>query len=242
MWFYVWELQTRGALHIHMALSGLQQIELLSLGNAIRDKWFDVLEDISRKSGIDLWLRQGGRGRNDRRDALKANRVAEVSKGLSNYFAKYCSKQATKSVGFGKRAPSPPARWWGMCRRLSQEIKKERLNVRITGISETEIAGMLSAIDNLFRGHSPVVSYRYDFELSFSTGGVSVHQGYGWRQISYYSDLDFDKLSVWLPQTLNYLVRECSDAVIEGDIAWLLHTTVEYRSMQRSMQPCSMSA
>lgn len=223
-WFYVWELQKRGALHIHMALSGEPQSALLRVGRKVRKLWFRLLEEVGGKSGANMFLRRGGRGNNTYRQFLKGNRVAPIKKSLAAYFAKYVSKGAGGSSKEKVEHRYYPARWWGISRKLLQRVKDERLVVRFSGVSEQEIVGLLSSALGWVRRYNPVRNCGYGFDVSYGEGSHRKQVGYGERFISWFSDSDFDLLQVWLPQLLRYLFAQCSNAVIEGQTDWALHT------------------
>ena len=223
-WFYVWELQKRGALHIHMALSGDVQAKLLRIGRKIRDTWFRVLEEIGRKSGADMFLKGRGYGRNTYKEFLKGNRAAEVRKSLAAYFAKYVSKAAGKEANKRIVHSYPPARWWGISRKLLKRVKEQRLNVRFTCVSESELVELLSIAEGFVRRHNPLRSVTYSFEVSHGEGGTAKAVGFGQRFVYWFDDSAFSSVEVWLPQCLRFLSKYCSNAVIEGDIDWALHT------------------
>lgn len=220
-YFYVWEVQKRGALHIHMALSGAGNAELLRLGRKVRKCWYRVLEEIGRKSSTDPFARGKGYGRNTYREFLKGNRVAEIKSSLAAYFAKYVSKGKTKSAGQGGSKIYPPSRWWGISRSLLSKVKKERLNVRFTCLSENQCVELLSIVQSFIRRHSPIRCTGYSFEVSYGNEGRSRAVGIGARWLYWFADESFSSIEVWLPQLLRYLRQYCSNAVIQGDIGWM---------------------
>lgn len=223
-WFYVWELQARGALHIHLAICGDTQERLLQLGRKVRKLWFRLMEEVGKFEATDMFIRRGGFGRNTYRQFLKGNHVAEVRKSLAAYFAKYLSKGATGKKDKKIVHPYHPARWWGISRTLLKAVKKERLSVKFTGLSESALAELLVVAENQLRRYSPVRGVDYSFEVSYGRDGSRKIVGFGQRFIYWFADSDFDELTCWLPQLLRYLKALCSNAVIEGDISWALHT------------------
>lgn len=223
-WFYVWELQKRGALHLHMALSGLPNRELLQVGREVRKTWFRVLEEIGRREGADMFLRGSGYGRNTYKQFLKGNRVAEIQKSLAAYFAKYVSKAGSGKATEALKGAYPPSRWWGISRKLLRKVKEERLNVRFTCVSEEELVNLLSIAEGFVRRHNPVRGVEYSFELSHGEGCAAKAVGFGQRFVYWFDDTAFSSLQVWLPQLLRFLSKYCSNAVIEGDTDWALHT------------------
>lgn len=223
-WFYVWELQKRGALHLHMALSGVCQRTLLSTGRKVRETWYRLLGEIGVKQGTDLFLSGKGYRRNTYEDFLKGNRVAEIRKSLAAYFAKYVSKNAGGKTKEGEVKGYPPSRWWGISRSLLRKVKEERLNVRITCVSERELTGLLASAIGFIRRYDITRHTSYSFEVSYGKEGNRKQVGFGQRFIYWVADSSYGELGVWVPQLLRYLKAQCSNAVIEGDIDWALHT------------------
>lgn len=223
-WFYVWEVQKRGALHLHMALSGASTQELLRAGRAVRKTWFRVLADIGAKSGANMFLRRGGRGNNTYKEFLKGNRVAEIRKSLAAYFAKYVSKEAKSNVSGSVVHSYPPSRWWGISRSLLKKVKGERLNVRITNLSEEQCVELLSMAEAFCRRHAPIRGTGYSFEVSYGDKANARPVGIGARWLYWFSDESFAQIEVWLPQFIRFLakycINECSNAVIEGTTSW----------------------
>ena len=62
-WFFVWEHQRRGALHLHLcAGSPGNGGELEQLLLQVKDKFYQVLSELSDKEGIDMFARRGFQG------------------------------------------------------------------------------------------------------------------------------------------------------------------------------------
>ncbi len=97
-WFFVWEHQKRGALHMHwcLAVKGNRKIANL-LGLEIRSKWFELLEELSVKTGIDLFKKRGFSGTWRHSPEKWQARVTRVRKSVAAYFSKYCSKNVGTS-------------------------------------------------------------------------------------------------------------------------------------------------
>lgn len=223
-WFYVWELQRRGALHLHLALSGVPEPELLRVGREIRKCWFRVLEEIGRRASTNMFIRRGGRGNNTYRQFLKGNRVAPIRKSLAAYFAKYVSKGAGRKTEEKVVHWFAPARWWGISRNLLKKVKDERLSVRITNVSEDELANLLATAIGYLGRYTATRYTSYSFDVSYGEGANRKQVGFGQRFISWFPDAEFCQIGVWLPQVLRFLMHQCSNAVVQGDTRWTLHT------------------
>lgn len=150
--FYCWELQRRGALHLHYAVVVTEQSVRRRIIDGFAGQWYRILERISDESGVDLFGRSGGgtwRGQPERCQFY----AQEVEKSVAAYLSKYCSKDAGK-VADGVRA-YPPTRWWGVsrplqefCRELSGKYHREaRYRGRLMAIFE-DVFHILSSAAN----------------------------------------------------------------------------------------------
>lgn len=121
---YVWEVQKRGAPHLHYML----RLPYGSNGSAfkeeVRAEWRKILLDVSEQCGIDLFQRKAGGTWKD--DATKpVIDVRSVWGNCGSYLAKYLSKQQTKSGG---SQPWRPGRWWGVSSPLRELVKAYRFD------------------------------------------------------------------------------------------------------------------
>jgi hypothetical protein len=233
-WFYVWELQRRGALHMHLCITTQSPERSLQLGEVVVEQWKKVLDDIRHKSGVDLFLHKAGD-----RCTIKAywqNDVQQCQRSVAAYFAKYASKktQSAKKGFNGKAVEHPyyPSRWWGCQRLLRQDIEAERFSLRIEGLEEDTVANALILADNWCNGHCPIKTYRYDFDLRYVVNGETRTLGYGERSIAYFDDGDFTHVCNDLYQLARYLVHLCNGAYVQCNRMSALQTPVAMWSMQ----------
>lgn len=59
-WFYVWELQERGALHLHFAIGASTLHDAVQLAEQIEFRWFELLLELRDKTDVDCF--DTGRG------------------------------------------------------------------------------------------------------------------------------------------------------------------------------------
>lgn len=233
-WFYVWELQKRGALHMHLCITSKSPEQSLHLGWLIVDKWKEVLADVRCKSGVDLFLHSSGNRCTIKR--LWQNDVQQCKRSIAAYFSKYASKetQSAKKGFDGKAVKHPyyPSRWWGCQRQLRQEIEQERFKVRLEGVTENEVCQALALIDNWCNAHNPIMRYRYDFELSYVSNFQHRPLGYGERHVVYFNDDDFAHVCNDIVQLSSYLVHVCNSPYLRCNRISALHTPVKMWSMQ----------
>ena len=140
-WFFVWEHQKRGALHQHWCIAIKDQPMLTDyVCRLLKAKWFELLMELSDKSGVDLFRRKGFTGSWRNRPDVWQSSVNPVRKSVAAYFSKYMSKNLETSkynkarkAARDKRRGTPeagvegamvlslcPSRYWG----CSQSIRK----------------------------------------------------------------------------------------------------------------------
>lgn len=134
--FYVWELQGRGALHIHYCLWVPDPIARSYILKEFRNQWVRLIRSVGKQAGVDMFARQGGGSWRDRPDVVQAY-AQTVRKSVGAYLAKYTSKSAGK--GFGGFHPK---RWWGVSRPMSAAIAERTETYRLDYIKESVAQGI----------------------------------------------------------------------------------------------------
>jgi len=135
-WVYVWEWQTRGALHLHMAIGNNNVLALRKLERGWHQYVYKMWTTVSRLSGVDCFKRSGGGTWAGMAGALRSN-CEPVRKSVKRYMAKYLSKGAqgrrcdpvtgeVSMVAAGEPACSP-ARWWGQSAAILAAARLARL-------------------------------------------------------------------------------------------------------------------
>lgn len=126
--FYCWELQKRGALHLHYAVHCPDEEDSQYILDNFKKQWIRLLDTVSEKTGVDLYM-NAVRGFSHRPNKEVVQAKAErVLKGVGNYLGKYLSKS---TQGESRTGVFSPCRWWGVSRPLRALEKSERVeNVR----------------------------------------------------------------------------------------------------------------
>lgn len=126
--FYCWELQKRGALHLHYAVHCPDEAASEYILAEFKNEWCRLLDAVSEKTGVDMYL-NAVRGFSHKANKENVQAKAErVIKGVGNYLGKYLSKS---TQGTSRRGVFAPCRWWGVSRPLRALEKSERVeNVR----------------------------------------------------------------------------------------------------------------
>lgn len=114
-WFYVWELQKRGALHIHYCIHPNNSNEAEKVLIQWKPKWEDVLSEVSRRTGADMWLREDGTYHVQGKSVLQAY-AQRVRVSVAAYMSGYCSNGKNKHSNDANSIYFP-SRWWGCSRK-----------------------------------------------------------------------------------------------------------------------------
>jgi hypothetical protein len=233
-WFYVWELQKRGALHMHVCISAKSSITAIYAGSKLRSQWIKILEDVGHKSGVDLFLHAKGDRCTIR--GLWQNDLQQCKRSVAAYFTKYASKEVESARrGFDGKARVHeyyPSRWWGCQRTLRQELEQERFQIRLEGIEEDKVCEALILVDNWANAHNPIYRHRYDFQLTYLSHGKDCSLGYGERHIIYFDDNNFVHVCNDLHQMAKYLVHLCNASYVQCNRMSAIESTCLQRSMQ----------
>lgn len=158
-WFFVWEHQKRGALHMHWCLT-VDNSPAMSriLCKQIRAKWFDLLEELSVKTGIDLFRKRGLSGTWRHTPEVWQADIQLIEKSVAAYFSKYLSKNCETSkynrdrrdrqetlrkkypdrVEYARVISLCPSRYWGCGSRVKQLCKRYRVDVCFAVASRQE--------------------------------------------------------------------------------------------------------
>lgn len=116
-YLWVWELQKRGALHLHVAIE-LPSVDMArELKAAWHGIWVQVLRAAQEKTGSDLFERRYGGSWRTRPDVWRTD-AGFVRKSIGRYISKYQGKGSK-----GEERYYPP-RWYGASSRLRRELKE----------------------------------------------------------------------------------------------------------------------
>lgn len=113
---WCWELQKRGALHMHLAIETSSVSLADELCEAWRDIWSNVLVLVNRKATTDIFKRRRGGTWAGLKDVWQVD-CEKVKKGVSKYLSKYLGKEKKGMERYY------PARWYGASRKIRQSLK-----------------------------------------------------------------------------------------------------------------------
>ena len=192
-WFFVWEYQSRGALHAHIAHYHPDECEGMLIGNIIIEKWHQILCDISTDTGIDMFLAKE-RDRCTIRQ-FHQHHTQPMRKSVAGYFAKYASKASEKEENNYIRKFSlmyPPTRFWG-CSSQVKLIRKNNSfhNCRDYTEQKDFMYFLFVRIHKMINESKIILRKSYSFKKDL-TQNLCVAEGF--RNIFYLSPDDYQKV------------------------------------------------
>lgn len=157
-WFFVWEHQKRGALHLHMCLAWkVHSEDRYALAEAIKNKWFECLLELEEKCGVDAFQPLGFRPSWRNVPSVWQWDCQEISKSVAGYFSKYCQKNSQingQEPNVKKRGASPaparntktkkyedihyPSRYWGSSQSIKRWVKRLTHSIMIETYTQEE--------------------------------------------------------------------------------------------------------
>lgn len=192
-WFYVWEFQKRGALHLHLLIADPER-NIQSLAWKLESRWWQALEFLSKKNQVDLFARRiGGSWRGD--PSKWQSHVAPIQKSVAAYFSKYASKglQPSSAISYQKKLFSP-SRWWGCSTEIKAQIKIHRQKWKLE-VSPSTAKKIEKYLQSWLNDPGRITAYNYEFQLGQTANGTELGGGEVW--INYYNDTAFARMQSW---------------------------------------------
>jgi len=202
-WFFVWEHQKRGALHQHWCIASDEPPEFVhNVGRLLACKWYQLLEELSVKTGIDLFKKKGSFGTWRYSPKKWQCRVKPIKKGVARYFSKYCSKNSdTSQYNHRRRKNSArlksgasdvsgkrpvysfcPSRYWGSNRRIKRLCADYRVTISMDVASKRASDFISKTIYNWCNSISPEFqAVSRTFKAVCPETGFVYAEGYEWR-------------------------------------------------------------
>jgi hypothetical protein len=169
-WFFVWEHQKRGALHQHWCIAIKDQPMMADyVCRMLKAKWFELLIELSEKSGVDLFRRKGFTGSWRERPDVWQFSINPVRKSVAAYFSKYMSKNLETSkynkarkAARDKRCGTPearaegamvlslcPSRYWGCSASIRKMTKANSVTSKFEVSGRREADVLVSILENI---------------------------------------------------------------------------------------------
>jgi hypothetical protein len=199
-WFYVWEHQKRGALHMHLCLYNEQCSESEKLGDAIVSKWRDILRDIGTRCGIDLLFSKGFNRRVESHEMQSNNQ--QMRKGCGAYFSKYAAKTSntrdksgTQTVNTRNACLYPASSYWGRSQNLARLCKSLSFGWKFEGVDGTDSETLLHEALEILSQKDIVLQYDFHFKKEIiipENGSLTIVEGLS--HVFYVSPSDYQEL------------------------------------------------
>lgn len=254
-WFYAWEWQKRGALHLHLAITTQHEMHSMALGRVVERQWWKALCSIPCDDAHEVFTHESGDKCTASEYWQSDTRLCE--RGLANYLSKYISKETTKETkGFeGRKATERyyPSRWYGMSRWLSQEIDRQTVTLRWEDVTSAELTLCESLMDD-FAAHSFVNYAHHNLsDIVWKKKGRNevgelfeevVHLGSVSRRIIYHHADSRAEAVEGLKLLCHMFCDWLSSARVSGDIGFLSHKYLDKVELTspttgvRALHPC----
>lgn len=176
-WFFVWEYQKRGALHLHIAHYHPDESEGMLIGNLLIEQWHKVLCDISDNAGV--WMLSDKCVGDYAIQPWYQYHTQPIRTSVAGYFAKYAAKSADAEEHSYIREHAKtlsPKRYWGSSRQL-KKIVKQGAHTSLFDVASTEAAeSRYQEVLSIILQEEIVYFSRYEFCKELTT-----HENYGFR-------------------------------------------------------------
>jgi hypothetical protein len=148
-YFWAWEFQKRGALHMHLLIASpdCKSDRIQEISQGFVSKYYDLLGELSDESGIDMFATKYGKTHRNNPERWQ-NKIVMPEKDISKYCSKYLSKDGNAKKPWQKPDDSLcyPSRMWGSSSNLKTAIKAYREQVTLEYVTADEINDILNAI------------------------------------------------------------------------------------------------
>jgi hypothetical protein len=235
-WFYVWEWQKRGALHLHFAIASSSISDAKKAAQKLEYDWFELLLELSEKTNVDIFRKNRKHTWRDRPEKWQSH-VSPIRKSCAAYFSKYAGKSSNTQPRSGYSFY--PARWWGSSRAIKQGIEQRRAKYVIEGNNADTKVAYEYLKTWLSESHNLIKSYSYDFDLGNTKFGNPI--GGGVVNIYYYDDEGFIRNQNWEPYVIQHVLGL---GELDADIGEVTQISKVYwkKPSLMSAQTCRISA
>ena len=142
-YFFVWEHQKRGALHLHLCLHCNREKESERIADKMLSLWRDILGDISTKCGVNLLYSKGLQREVVLSEMQCLNQP--LFKSCGAYFSKYAGKTIRAKSNSSERTINdinatkyPPSSFWGSSQNLVKLARSHSFAFKFEGVSDDD--------------------------------------------------------------------------------------------------------
>ena len=150
MFFGVWEYQKRGALHMHLIATCIDQKQARQLKFEWKKRWIALLDGVGKRSSVDMFERASGGSWSIARWITRTD-AQTVEKSATRYLAKYLSK--TSAVVAGSVA-YPPSTWWFASRAFRDGANAGRFSICISRLNLSDSGSLFEHIGSILTAYA----------------------------------------------------------------------------------------
>ena len=194
-WFFVWEYQRRGALHLHIAIYHDDNQTSKQIGDRLIETWHDVLVDIGVKADCCMFTSK----KKDRCTirSLHQNVNQEMKKSCGGYFSKYASKgengkERIKMERWSKLYS--PSRFWGSSQSIKNIVKENSFSFNLEMLNGSESMELYEFCLSFLTDRTLLDYGEYDFKKEIENDGCKKTIAEGFRQNFYIPSGDYQEL------------------------------------------------
>lgn len=178
---YTWELQKRGALHLHYVVHCPNRVAGEYIRTNLKAEWIRILDAIAAQSGVDVYRKGKGFTWQDSKDVVRVD-AQWCEKSVAAYLSKYVSKP-NKYIRTTGRVSFCPSRWSGVSRPLLAKLRELTKVIQVSSVGDMDGWAMYeNCLSVLHSGAVKCYEYRHEF-------------GDGKTIVSYSENNDLD--SIW---------------------------------------------
>lgn len=170
LWFFVWEYQKRGALHVHICIYHPDECEGLYIAAQLIEQWHKILCDLCVMADCDMFSRKDKKSSTIRYN--HQHHTAPIKKAVGAYFSKYAGKEESKQSWYCQKYPV--SRFWGSCKAIKEIIKAHSLefNFDYVGCEKDCEWKHSEIIDRIISNLNIVSVSQYSFLIQLRGGHV----------------------------------------------------------------------
>ena len=189
MWFFVWEYQARGALHLHIAIYHPDETEGLWICTKMINQWHKILCDIGERTQTDMFVRKDMKTYTPREK--HQHHCQPMQRSLGAYFSKYAGKKESKQEWYCKMFPV--SRFWGSSQTVKEIVKSMSFSQVWEYCKEESLERVRSMIYEILIGNDCNFHSKYEFDISkIYADGNKLALAKGERSTFYCAVTDFD--------------------------------------------------
>lgn len=193
---YTWELQKRGALHLHYVVHCPSREDGEYILRNLRAQWIRILDAIAERSGTDVYARHRGFSWKTNKEVVRTD-GQWCRKSVAAYLSKYVSKEIGKQDG--RHRAFCPSRWHGISRPLLQLLREMSYAVRLDYLRSHQALSLYEDCLSLLKSFS-IKCYEYKHKV-----------GTGKTLVSYATSEDTNALWEEIVNTLVPEHNSCSN-------------------------------